>query len=91
MAGTSITLRVDDEIVGRMVEGIEHRMRHPSPVFKVFGQIGRTSIVRNFEKGGRPEKWAAHSETTKKRMGRGSGRAEGAGHGRGGLRVPSTR
>jgi phage virion morphogenesis protein len=42
------------------------------PALKNIGGIIRTSVVRNFEKGGRPVKWKEHSKLTKARRGAGA-------------------
>jgi len=68
MSGVSI--KIDDREVRKLLGGILKRIGNPGPAMKILGAIVRTSIVRNFEKGGRPEKWQALSpETLKKKKG----------------------
>ena len=64
MSGVSI--KVDDKNVREMLSGILKRMGNPAPAMKILGAIARTSIVRNFEKGGRPTKWKPLSPETLK-------------------------
>ena len=64
MAGVKI--KIDDKKVREMLAGILKRMGDPKPAMKILGAIVRTSIVRNFEKGGRPTKWTALSPETLK-------------------------
>ena len=70
MGGVAVSIKVDDKEVRKMLSGILKRIGNPGPAMKILGAIVRTSIVRNFEKGGRPEKWQALSpETLKKKKG----------------------
>ena len=72
MAGAGIEYRVDDDQVRKILQQIQKRLGDLTPAMKKVGSTVRSSIVRNFEKGGRPVKWAKHSETTKKRRGTGA-------------------
>jgi len=47
-------------------------LENNTPAMKVIGSIVRTSVIRNFEKGGRPKRWKKHSKTTQKRRGKGA-------------------
>lgn len=67
MGGVAVSVKVDDREVREMLGSILKRMGNPSPAMKIIGAIARTSIVRNFEKGGRPTKWQALSPETLKR------------------------
>jgi len=68
MSGVSV--KVDDKEVRKLLGGILKRLANPAPAMKILGGIVRTSIVRNFEKGGRPTKWQALSlETLKTKKG----------------------
>jgi phage virion morphogenesis protein len=40
-----------------------------TPGMKIIGEVIRTSIVRNYEKEGRPEKWQKHGPATEARRG----------------------
>lgn len=72
MAGVSINMGIDDREVKTLLGVIKRRTKNLTPAMKLIGAIGRTSIVRNFEKGGRPDPWAPLSETTIARRGEGA-------------------
>lgn len=67
MGGVAVSVKYDDRDARRYLGGILKRMGDPTPAMKIMGEIGRTSIVRNFEKGGRPDKWKKLSDATLKR------------------------
>jgi len=70
MGGVAVSIKIDDREVRKLLGGVLKRMGNPVAAMKIIGAIARTSIVRNFEKGGRPEKWQALSpETLKKKKG----------------------
>ncbi|MCX7983278.1 MAG: hypothetical protein N2572_10330, partial [Syntrophales bacterium] len=50
-----ITIRARDEEVRKSLEQLQYRLRDLSPVMKQIAQIVRTSVIRNFEVGGRPQ------------------------------------
>jgi len=82
MGGVAVSIKVDDREVRKLLGGLLKRMGNSAPAMKILGAIARTSIVRNFEKGGRPTKWQALSpETLKTKKGtailRGQGMAGG--------------
>jgi phage virion morphogenesis protein len=64
MAGVSLNVTIKDERIKRLLGDIQRRMGDLTPAMKIIGQIVRTSFVRNFEKGGRPAKWAPLSPVT---------------------------
>jgi phage virion morphogenesis protein len=64
MAGVSLNVTIKDERIKRLLGDIQRRMGDLTPAMKIIGQIVRTSFVRNFEKGGRPSKWAPLSPVT---------------------------
>ena len=72
MTGLEMDIRINDHGVLKLLENIQRRMHDLIPATKIIGHIVRTSIVRNFEKEGRPKRWAAHSEVTRKRRGQGA-------------------
>ena len=72
MAGAGIEYKIDDKALQRLLAEITGRMRNPEPAMKLIGGIVRSSVARNFEKEGRPTKWARHSKTTEKRRGKGA-------------------
>ena len=63
MTGTTITIKYDDKEVQAMFARIQRHLGDLTPAMKVIGQIVRTSVVRNFEVGGRP-KWKPLSPVT---------------------------
>ena len=65
MAGGTITIDVKDEGVTEFFRDISSRCLNKKPVLSAIGQIVHASVVRNFEKGGRPNAWARLSPTTK--------------------------
>ena len=48
---------VEDGEVRAMLGKLTGRMANPTPAMRVIGEVVRTSIERNFEAGGRPDKW----------------------------------
>ena len=64
MAGVSLDIKIKDHGVQKLLTDIQRRMGDLTPVMKIIGQIVRTSIVRNFEKGGRPTQWKPLSPAT---------------------------
>lgn len=52
-----ITIRVDDSEVKNLLKNLQAKMRDLTPVMKIVGQTIRTSVIKNFEQGGRPVKW----------------------------------
>ena len=66
MGGVVVSIKIDDREVRKLLAGILKRMGNPAPAMKIIGAIARTSIVRNFEKGGRPTKWQPLSPETLK-------------------------
>lgn len=60
-----IDVRIDDSEVKEAIKGYLARLSNLTPAMKVIGSIVRTSVVKNFEVGGRPAKW----EKSKKKTG----------------------
>lgn len=50
----SIDIKVSDQGVRQLLEKIRQRLGNLKPAMSVIGQIVRTSVVKNFETGGRP-------------------------------------
>lgn len=71
MTGAAINVKIDDREVKELLNRIQRNLRDLTPAMEVIGSTVRTSIVRNFEKSGRP-KWAKHSKVTKERRGKGA-------------------
>jgi phage virion morphogenesis protein len=61
-----IDIKTQDLGVRRMLRGLDKRTGDMSPVLAVIGEIGLTSIKRNFEVGGRPRKWKRLAPSTVK-------------------------
>ena len=72
MAGAAITVKIDDKQVKEMIRRIQKNLGDLTPVMKIIGSTVRTSIIRNFEKSGRPTKWKKHSKQTEDRRGKGA-------------------
>jgi phage virion morphogenesis protein len=72
MSGAMIDVRIEDKEIRETLNLLGRRARNLKPAFSLIGEIVRTSIVRNFEKSGRPREWKGHSETTEKRRGKGA-------------------
>ena len=72
MSGAMIDVKIEDKEIREVLNLLGRRTQDLKPAFSIIGEIVRTSIVRNFEKSGRPRKWKAHSETSKKRRGAGA-------------------
>jgi phage virion morphogenesis protein len=70
MAGTSLTYRLEG--LQEMLGGLMSRMQSTQPAMKIVGEILRTSVVRNFEVGGRPEKWQPLSKAYIRRRKKGA-------------------
>lgn len=67
MGGAAVSVKTDDRDVQRLLGGVLKRLSDTGPAMKVIGSIAHTSIVRNFEKGGRPDKWKKLSPATLKK------------------------
>jgi phage virion morphogenesis protein len=69
----AVSISDNDAQVQKLLGRIYRRSGDAIPAMKIIGQIVRTSVIRNFEKEGRPNKWAPLSETTLKRRKKGGG------------------
>lgn len=65
MSGAAI--KINDQEVKAMIKRILRNLGDMTPAMKIIGSIVRASVIRNFEKGGRPVKWKSHSKVTEKR------------------------
>ena len=72
MSGAAIEVTVDDREIADLLDRIQKNLGDLTPAMKIIGAIGRTSVIRNFEKSGRPKKWKKHSKATEKRRGKGA-------------------
>ncbi|WP_035253305.1 phage virion morphogenesis protein [Desulfatiglans anilini] len=59
------TIEIRDEGVRSLLSEIQSRLQHLKPAMSLIGEIVQESIERNFEEGGRPEKWKDLSSSTK--------------------------
>jgi phage virion morphogenesis protein len=66
VAGTAFVEIETDDRVSPYLDAIRQRMGRLQPAMSLIGEIVRTSIVRNFEKEGRPTQWTALSAVTEK-------------------------
>ena len=57
MAGVTLDVKIEDQGVLDLIARLRERTSNLSPAMKIIGSIVRTSVIRNFEAGGRPEKW----------------------------------
>lgn len=73
MAGSGIEIKVDTSEVERLFSEIQSRCLDLTPVMRVIGETIRTSVMTNFEQGGRPQAWKPLSEATLKRGKSGGG------------------
>ncbi|WP_051202729.1 phage virion morphogenesis protein [Desulfovibrio aminophilus] len=62
MAGASLTW-TDDEVQAELT-GVAGRMADLTPAMRATGELLRTSVIRNFEVGGRPQRWAPLKPST---------------------------
>lgn len=60
-----VDVRIDDSEVKETIAGYLARLSNLTPAMKIVGSIVRTSVIKNFEVGGRP-KW----EKSKKKTGK---------------------
>jgi len=67
MTGSTITVNADDLI--KSLKEAQKKMANPEPIMKIWGQVIRTSVIRNFEVQGRPKKWRKLAPKTVKRRG----------------------
>ena len=72
MSGAALTVKIDDREVKKLLCRIQKNLGDLTPAMKIIGSTVRTSIIRNFEKSGRPSKWAKHSKQTEDRRGKGA-------------------
>lgn len=64
MAGTAIEILHNIDEISSKVKTVEQRLGHLQPALAIIGETVRTSVVRNFEKGGRPRGWQELSPVT---------------------------
>lgn len=59
-----ITVEIKDQDVKRLFNRLSSAVRDLTPAMREIGEIVRTSVIRNFEAGGRPERWKPHAAAT---------------------------
>lgn len=64
MSGVTINVRIEDKEVRDMLARLQQRLWNMKPVMAVIGQVVRTSVIRNFEAEGRPQRWQPLSMAT---------------------------
>lgn len=52
-----IKVSIDDRELKNSLAELQQRMSNLTPVMKIIGEIVNTSIRKNFEQGGRPQRW----------------------------------
>lgn len=57
-AGVVIDVKIDDRELKALIAGLRGRLKNLTPAMRIIGETVRSSAVKNFEAGGRPEKWA---------------------------------
>lgn len=74
-----ISIAVSDTGLQKRIAALQSGLSDLKPVLRVWGEIGVSSIARNFEEGGRPKRWKPLSPVTlalrrRRRKGTRSGR-----------------
>jgi phage gpG-like protein len=57
MSGFAVRLDIQDGPARAIVVDLRQRTGNTTPAMRIIGEIGRSSIIRNFEAGGRPTPW----------------------------------
>jgi phage virion morphogenesis protein len=52
-----IDVEIKDKKVQRLFTRLQRNVKDLRPAFRAIGEIVRSSVIRNFQEGGRPEKW----------------------------------
>lgn len=63
-----------DQGVKDMLAKLQQRVENPKPAFAEIGEIVRSSIIKNFQQSGRPEKWQPLATATIKKKRGGAGK-----------------
>ena len=64
MAGSTITITSNADTVADELQVIARRCGNLLPAMQIIGETAKTSVVKNFEAGGRPAGWQALSPVT---------------------------
>jgi len=67
MAGAAVEVTTNVKEVQGVFAKAQGMLRDMTPFMRIVGEIVRTSVVENFQQGGRPEKWAPLSPVTTRR------------------------
>lgn len=62
--GFEVKVTYEDKEVQQLFKGLLKRSKNLRPLMKTIGEILTTSVTRNFEVGGRPQKWKPLSAST---------------------------
>ena len=71
MAGAAVEVTTNTKEVLGVFAKAQGMLRDMTPLMRIVGEIVRTSVVENFQQGGRPEKWAPLSPVTTRRRKKG--------------------
>jgi phage virion morphogenesis protein len=52
-----IDVEIKDKKVQRLFTRLQRNVKDLRPAFRAIGEIVRSSVIKNFQEGGRPEKW----------------------------------
>ena len=66
MAGVRIEVKVEDKEVKALLSRMQQNLSDLTPAMQVVGETIRTSVVKNFEDGGRPTSWKPLAPATLK-------------------------
>ncbi|MDA8170309.1 MAG: phage virion morphogenesis protein [Nitrospiraceae bacterium] len=66
MSGSMIQLSVDDREALGAISRLAEKGRDMTPLMETLGETIRSSVVRNFEAGGRPDRWPKSQRVIKK-------------------------
>jgi len=69
-----IKVEIEDQGVKALLAGLQERCENPTPAMKEIGEIVRSSIIKNFEQSGRPNKWQPLAAATIKKKRGGAGK-----------------
>jgi phage virion morphogenesis protein len=79
MAGTVLVFSSNSDAISSSIRLIERKLGNLQPALAIIGETVKTSVVRNFEKGGRPAGWQELAPATLARK-KGGATLIGKGH-----------
>lgn len=65
MAGIKINVTIDDAEVKALLTRLKERVEDLTPVMQTIGEIVKISVRKNFDQGGRPNKWQPSQRATR--------------------------